>query len=337
MSVLDAVANRALAADGITGKTDIAVVMETLRFAQPGEGPPDGMIRIGDDCAALPQGEGWLLFAIEGFVNSFVTHMPWFAGYCGVMVNISDIAAMGGRATAVVDAVWGRDVAHLRPIIDGMAAAAAAYGVPIVGGHSNARSEGEQLSVAIIGRAQRLLTSFDARPGDVLVAAIDLRGRYREPLSNWDASTGAPATRLRADLEILPAIAEAKLCRAAKDISMGGLVGTAMMLAESSQVGAVIDIDAVPCPAGVDLPRWLCDTFPSFGFLLAVDPADVDAVVARFSDHDIACAAVGRCDDSHRLTLQSSSATREIRNFETDPYIACVSAGAAFKQEAGDA
>jgi hypothetical protein len=22
--------------------------------------------------------------------------MPWFAGYCGVMVNVSDIAAMGG-------------------------------------------------------------------------------------------------------------------------------------------------------------------------------------------------------------------------------------------------
>ena len=83
-------------------------------------------------------------------------------------------------------------------------------------------------------------------------------------------STDAPAPRLRADLEILPAIAEAGLCCAAKDISMGGLVGTAMMLAESSQVGAVIDIDAVPSPPGIGQPRWLCDTFPSFGFLLAV-------------------------------------------------------------------
>lgn len=322
---LEAVADRALAADGIAGKTDIAAVMDTLRLSQPAE----GMIRIGDDCAAIPDGDGWLLFAIEGFVNSFVTQMPWFAGYCGVMVNVSDIAAMGGRATAVVDAVWSRDIDHVRPIVDGMAAAAQAYGVPVVGGHSNAHSDdGEQLSVAIVGRAKRLLTSFDARPGDVLVAAIDLRGNYREPLPNWDASTDVPAARLRADLELLPAIAEAGLCCAAKDISMGGLVGTAMMLAESSQVGAVIDIDAVPSPPGIGQPRWLCDTFPSFGFLLAVAPADVEAVVARFSERDIACAAVGRCDDSRRFTLRNAPATREIRNFETDPYIACVRAGA---------
>ena len=321
MNRLDTVAERALAADGITGKTDIAAVMHRLRGAESA----DDATRIGDDCAAIADGDGWLLFAIEGFVNRFVTRMPWFAGYCGVMVNISDIAAMGGRATAVVDAVWSRDADHMGPIIDGMTAAAQAYGVPIVGGHSNAHSDGEQLSVAILGRARRLLTSFDARPGDVLVAAIDLRGRYREPLPNWDASTNAPAARLRADIDMLPAIAEAGLCRAAKDISMAGVVGTAMMLAESSQVGAVIDIDAVPCPADADPARWLCETFPSFGFLLAVAPADVEVVIKRFAARDIACAAIGRCDDSQRLRLRAGAAEREIRNFRTHPYIACAS------------
>jgi asparagine synthase (glutamine-hydrolysing) len=61
------------------------------------------------------------------------------------------------------------------------------------------------LSVAILGRAQRLLTSFDARPADRLVAAIDLRGRYREPFSNWEAAIEVPSARLRADLsEWLP-------------------------------------------------------------------------------------------------------------------------------------
>jgi selenophosphate synthetase-related protein len=128
---------------------------------------------------------------------------------------------------------------------------------------------------------------------------------------------------LRSDIDILPAIAEDGLCRAAKDISMAGVVGTAMMLAESSQVGAVIDIDAVPCPPDADPARWLCETFPSFGFLLAVAPADVDAVIKRFAARDIACAAIGRCDDSQRLRLRAGAAEREIRNFQTDPYIAC--------------
>lgn len=320
MSALDAIANRAREASGIVGKTDIAAVMDTLLPSH------DGTIRIGDDCAAIPDGDGWLLFAIEGFVNSFVKRMPWFAGYCGLLVNISDIAAMGGRPTAVVDALWSRDNEHAKPIMQGLSAAASAYGVPIVGGHSNAHSEIEQLSVAIIGRAKRLLTSFDARPGDVLVAAIDLRGRYREPLPNWDASTDRPAERLRADLDILPEIAEAGLCHAAKDISMGGVIGTTMMLAECSHVGAVIDIDAVPRPANAEPGRWLCETFPSFGFVLAVAPAQVDAVVARFAARDIACAAIGACDSSRRLSLRDGRAKRQIWNFETEPYIACAPA-----------
>ena len=84
--------------------------------------------------------------------------------------------------------------------------------MPIVGGHTNIRTDRSQLSVAIVGRAKRLLTSFDARPGDVLVAAVDHRGRYRAPFDNWEAATDAPPERLRGDLDILPQIAEAGLC-----------------------------------------------------------------------------------------------------------------------------
>ena len=50
----------------------------------------------------------------------------------------------------------------------------------------------------LVGRAKRLLTSFDAQPGDSLIAAIDLRGRYREPFSNWEAATDAPRRASRA-------------------------------------------------------------------------------------------------------------------------------------------
>ena len=108
-------------------------------------------------------------------------------------------------------------------------------------------------------------------PATALIAAIDLRGRYREPFSNWEAATDAPPARLRGDLELLAAIAEAGLSRAAKDISQGGIVGTAVMLAECSGVAIDIDLDAVPNPAGVALERWLL-TFPSFGYLLSVEP-----------------------------------------------------------------
>ena len=35
----------------------------------------------------------------KGFMNEFVAAEPWFAGWCSVMVNYSDILAMGGRTT----------------------------------------------------------------------------------------------------------------------------------------------------------------------------------------------------------------------------------------------
>ena len=135
---------------------------------------------------------------------------------------------------------------------------------------TSARASG-QLAVAILGRANRLLTSFDARPGDALVMAIDLRGEFMEPHPFWNASTSAPAARLRADLALLPELAESGLCDAAKDISMAGAVGTALMLLEGSGVGGEIDVAAVPRPEGVPLSRWL-QAFPSFGFVLAVRP-----------------------------------------------------------------
>jgi selenophosphate synthetase-related protein len=164
-----------------------------------------------------------------------------------------------------------------------MREASEAFGVPVVGGHTNTRTDRGQLSVAILGRARRLLTSFDAQPGDHLIAALDLRGRYREPFSNWEAATDAPFARLRADLGVLHAIAEFGLARAAKDISQGGLIGTAMMLAECSGVGATIDVTAVPKPEGVPLDRWL-QTFPSHGYLLAVSPPTLPRCLRDFAN-----------------------------------------------------
>jgi uncharacterized protein len=305
---------------GMGHKRDIGGVMETLGTSATMAG---GAVRIGDDCAAIQDGSGgFLLFAIEGFLNEFCAAEPWFAGYCGVMVNVSDIYAMGGRPTAVVDALWSRNGDAAEPMLRGMAAAADVYGVPIVGGHSNRRNDREQLSVAILGRASRLLTSFDARPGQHLVAAMDLRGRYHEPHDYWDASTGMPPERLRADLELLPALAEDGLSVAGKDISMAGVVGTALMLLECSGVGATIDVDAIPRPADVPLARWLT-TFPSFGFLLSVGDEHLAEVQMRFARRGLACAAIGRLDDTRTVRLKQGKAVEPLWDFTREPLIGC--------------
>jgi AIR synthase-related protein len=310
---LQSLAAKLAASSGIASKEDIGTVAKGLGLAGQS-------ILVGDDCAAIADGEGYLLFAIEGFINEFVAADPWFAGWCGVMVNISDVVAMGGRPIAVVDAVWANGEEGVVPVLEGMRAAAATYGVPIVGGHTNISTDRGQLSVAILGRARKLLTSFDAKPGDVLIAAIDHRGRYREPFNNWEASTKAPSARLRGDLEILPQIAEAGLALAAKDISQGGIVGTAIMLAECSNVGIEIDVPAIPVPLGVSLDRWLA-TFPSFGYLLSVSPSNADEVVLRFAARNISAAIIGRIHTGSEVAIASSSARAVVRDYAEAPLL----------------
>lgn len=301
---------------GLRAKGDIAHAARALGLSG------GSVVPVGDDCAAIPQDDGYLLFAIEGFINAFVERDPWFAGWCGVMVNLSDVAAMGGRPIAVVDALWASGDVAARPVLDGMRAASERFGVPVVGGHANFSSERGQLAVAVLGRAQKLMTSFDAEPGDRLVAAIDLRGRYREPFDNWEAATDAPAERLRGDLALLPQIAEAGLCRAAKDISQAGLVGTSAMLAECSGVGVEIDLDAVPKPEGVAPERWL-RSFPSFGYLLSVKLADVEAVIARFAARSIAAADIGAITRGPLVEVVSGAARETIWDFSSRPLIGC--------------
>ncbi|EEA01345.1 AIR synthase related protein domain protein [Burkholderia sp. H160] len=306
---------------GFRHKTDIAGVVASLASHLP-HGARDlaQAVAVGDDCAAIADGDGYLLFAIEGLVCDFVASMPWFAGYSSVMVNVSDVYAMGGRPLAVVDALWSDGLGAAEEILAGIAAASNAYGVPVVGGHSNARSAQPQLAVSIVGRARRLLSSFNARPGDFLVMAVDLRGHFEEPYPFWNASVGAPAQRLRDDLELLPLLAESGLCDAAKDISMAGVLGTSLMLLECSGVGARIDLDAIPRPDGIDFERWL-NAFPSFGFLLSVREEHLDAVLTRFRQRDLACTTIGRVDAAREVVVTQRADAALLWNFRDGPFI----------------
>jgi selenophosphate synthetase-related protein len=219
------------------------------------------------------------------------------------MVNLSDIAAMGGRPLAIIDILWTPGLEQAAGIWEGITAASQAYGVPVVGGHTTITRSGRNfLAAAVVGRAQHLITSFDARPGDELLLAVDLRGKYQGDKPFWNASVGAPAERLRSDLALLPALAEKGWVRAGKDVSNGGIIGTLAMLLQCSQVGAELWLDRIPIPDGADLARWLI-SFPSFGFLLSVDASQVANVAVAFNDRQIACSRVGTITGSGIFVL----------------------------------
>lgn len=297
----------------VTGKRDIDVACAALDLTQNSPGRP------GDDAAAIPDGDGWHLMAMEGFMNDFVAEAPWFAGWCAVMVNMSDILAMGGRPVAITNALWAPDADIAQEILRGMKDASVAYGIPIVGGHTNLRTGQPQLAAAIWGRAKALITSFNAAPGDVLIAAVDQRGAYAGTSSNFPAFLDAPHTRLRGDAEILPCLAEDGLVTAGKDISQGGIAGTALMLADCSGVGIAIDPALIIAPTD-DLPRWMT-AFPSFGFLLTVRPANVAIVLERFHARDLTAAVIGGVNTTRKLTLADQDTAHVIWDLAAAPYL----------------
>jgi uncharacterized protein len=310
---LDLLAHTLKQSLGIAHKQDIQTV---AKFLSAENATTD--ILLGDDCAAIPDGDGYLLLATEGMMPDFVESDPWFAGWSAVMVNVSDIYAMGGRPIAIVDTLWSKTTAISQPLLAGMSAAARAYRVPIVGGHTNGRSEYNALSVAILGRAETLISSFHAQPDDRLLMAIDLRGKLHPKYPFWNAATETDPTRLRDDLELLPKLAENGLCNAGKDISMGGIVGTTLMLLETSKCGAELNLDAVPRPPNISDDRWLV-SFPSYGFLLSIRPEIVPTVQQLFRDRQITCSDIGKIISTPQLILKSQQESTILWDFDRSP------------------
>lgn len=285
-----------------------------------------GNVSLGDDCAAIhdPATGGHLLFAAEGMISNFVEQDPWFAGYSAVMVNLSDIAAMGGTPIAITDVLWCAESnrATVDSVWEGMRAASQAYDVPIVGGHTTQTVNADDrvhLAAAVLGRAgKKLLTSFDAEVGDQIVMVVDTAGAYRGDKPFWNASTTSSPSKLRHNLALLPKLAESGLCQAAKDISNGGIAGTLAMLAECSEVGAVLQLDQMFRPKGVNWLKWLT-SFPSFGYLLAVNEQHVDAVKKHFAcEASLFVETVGHFTEDTTLVLEQGGLSCELV-FETKP------------------
>ncbi|MGD1858007.1 MAG: sll0787 family AIR synthase-like protein [Leptolyngbyaceae cyanobacterium] len=287
----------------ILGKRDIQTAASTIgQYVHTASADP---IHLGDDCAAIPDGDSYLLLAAEGLWPQLVSQDPWFAGWCAIMVNISDIAAMGGTPIAVVDVLWSQSEAASAPLWRGMQAAAQAYNVPIVGGHTNCHSPYDGLAVAILGRAKQLITSFGAQPGDDLVMVVNMQGSYYGDYPFWNAATTVEPTQLQQHIGLLPQLAASGLCHGGKDISMGGIAGTLLMLSEASGCGASLDLDLVPRPVGVSWRKWLT-SFPSFGFLLSVPPEHLAQVQEIFQPHGLACKAIGTIKTGSHVVFQQA-------------------------------
>jgi thiamine-monophosphate kinase len=149
--------------------------------------PPSGDLEtgIGDDAAVIRIGAETVVLTtdmlVEG-VHFLPDDPPRDVGWKALAVSVSDVAAMGAKATAAVIAVALRpDVPddRVRDLLAGIRAAAAAADVPLAGGDTTGTSGPLTITSTVLGRplpGKRPVLRSGARPGQALLVTGSLGG-----------------------------------------------------------------------------------------------------------------------------------------------------------------
>ena len=220
----------------------------------------------GDD--GVPVSGSDVIACTDAITPSMVDRDPSWAGWCGMLVTANDLAAMGASPVGVLDAVGGRDAAHLAAVLRGIRDGAEAFELPVLGGHTQLGVPGA-LTVTGLGRTAEPVPGGGGRAGDAVWVCADLDGRWRPGYHGrqWDSTS----RRTRAELRPMLDLVRHARPHAAKDASMAGIAGTVGMLAEASGCGAEIEIARVPRPERALMADWLT-CFPGFATVLAQAP-----------------------------------------------------------------
>jgi thiamine-monophosphate kinase len=226
---------------------------------------PEEVIQgIGDDCAVVDlHGGKVLLFTTDLLMEDrhFLKEKtsPFELGWKAIAVNLSDIAAMGGRArhAFVSLAIPSHTKAvFLSGLYDGMKEMCRRYGVNLLGGDTSSSPGGLFINVAVMGEmaAEEVLYRKGASPGDLIYVTGSLGGSAAglklltgelscsEEIGNvLVALHNRPEPRLAAGR----LIAESRTASAMIDVS-DGLLADLRHICEAGHGGARIFMEDLP-------------------------------------------------------------------------------------------
>jgi thiamine-monophosphate kinase len=265
------------------------------------------VLGIGDDAAIIRAGRQNLLLTTDLLIEHahFTTalHPAFLLGRKSLNVNVSDIAAMGGRPRFALLGLGlrrGLAEAWVEEFFSGFKEAAAENRVALVGGDISG-SRQICVSVTLVGEAETIVRRGGAHPGDIVFvsgslgrAAAGLRllrkGR-RLGQNDWtDTLIGAfldPVPRVRLGREL----AERGLASAMIDMS-DGLSVDLLHLCEESGCGADIEIARLPVSAELlrlerNPERLALHGGEDYELLFAVPPRRLAGVSRIVRKHDL--------------------------------------------------
>ena len=279
----------------------------------------------GEDAAAIEFGDDLILFAADGIMESLLKTNPFYAGYFAVLVNVNDIAAMGGKALAMVDVISVKDDRICSQMLKGMERAVKKFNVPIVGGHTHPDCMYHAIDISIIGSVPKdqVILSSTAKDGDDIVFVMDTDGFYPPDLRYaWDTTTNKEDRIVQEQMAAMFDVAAEKLTHAAKDMSNPGCIGTLGMLLETSSMGGYVDVDKIPTPKGVDFIQWIL-SYQGCGFVFSCPPENSQRIIDIFKAVKCDGAIVGKVDSSQILRLRSGDEERVLFDFNSDIITGC--------------
>jgi thiamine-monophosphate kinase len=245
-----------------------------------GVAPPEVVLGIADDCAALDLGgPDYLLWTVDTLVERVHFDLAYITlrqlGRKSLAVNLSDLAAMGGVARyALLSLGWppDRDLAGALEFGEGLAACARDHGVVVIGGDTVSSPPGLAIALTVLGKVPKgeMLRRSGARVGDLVYvtgplgeAAAGLEILRRE--LQLDPTLTEPLTRAHLDPQPQSAagrlLAREGLATACIDLS-DGVATDLMHICRLSQVGAKLTAEDLPVPPGVRAVARMVDQDP---------------------------------------------------------------------------
>jgi len=308
--------------EGVSRKNSIEKVTKTLSDVYNITG--EVLLDFGDDASAIDIGNNQvILLAADGIWGKLMNINPYWAGYCAVLVNVNDIAAMGGKPIAMVNIMSINDDGIYDEMLQGIVDGCTKFNVPMVGGHLHPDAEFNSLDVAIVGIAKKdsLITSAGANVGDKVIVAIDTDGRQHPQFAlNWDTTYEKDEKLVQNQIKIMQKIAEDHLPTAGKDISNPGTLGTLEMLLEASGVGASVDLDKIPKNPDVSWQDWL-RAYPGAAFVLTATEENADKIIEELSPYSFEVAIVGDVIDEKKLYVSYNGEKLVLFNQNSNPVL----------------
>ena len=273
---------------------------------------------FGDDASAIDIGnDNLLLMAADGMWGRLMEGDPRWAGYCSVLVNVNDIAAMGGVPMGMTNVISVNNTEICNEIMRGIKEGVEKFGVPMVGGHIHPDTPYTALDVSITGivRKDDLITSGGANVGDSIIIGIDLDGQQHPnfPL-NWDTTTHKTPEMVQSQILVMNSIARKHLLTAGKDISNPGILGTLGMLLEASEVGATVELERIPRNSNVNWEDWL-KVYPGSGFVLTAEEKNVEEAIEMLENVNITSEVAGRIIEDKKLYLTHDNQEKIVFDF----------------------